>query len=257
MKPIFRTILPLFLLAALFGAGCSDDAPLAVDPTQPTPAPGTLSEVTIGCRSGISAEVRTSLGGRDETAVEVRWTTDDTFRLAAREQGAGDWLFNDASFALQFYSSEWNIANFVGQVDVSLFSLEKKYDYIAFSPQPTEINGAQATFTIPAEQTGDNFAAISHLDIMSASLTAAQPLQAGLAKPAINLAFTHHTHILEFTIPKNNLGEAIRYVKLTFPQPVTGQMTVDALNRTASLTNGSQGGGQRTHNQLFHPEERG
>ncbi len=263
MKPIFRTILPLFLLAALFGAGCSDDAPLAVDPTQPTPAPGTLSEVTIGCRSGIGAEVRTSLGGRDETTVEVRWTTDDTFRLSVREAESGQWITENARFALQFFSSEWSGATFAGLVDLSKYETAKSYDYFASAPAGASTLAADgtATFTLPALQNGEFSGAY---DWMTASLKGARALEGNPhtddpLKPYPQLTFTHRIHVLEITLAdilltdKSGATEPIEAIELTFPTAVAGQLSIAADAEASALPVIAEGGGRTIRLEFATP----
>ncbi len=264
MKPIFRTILPLFLLAALLGAGCSDDAPLAVDPTQPTPEPGTLSEVTIGCRSGIDAEVRTSLGGRDETAVEVRWTTDDTFRLSVREAESGQWITENARFALQFFSSEWSGATFAGLVDLSKYETAKSYDYFASAPAGASTLAADgtATFTLPALQNGEFSGAY---DWMTASLKGARALEGNPHtddphKPYPQLTFTHRIHVLEITLAdilltdKSGATEPIEAIELTFPTAVTGQLSIAADAEASALPVIAEGGGRTIRLEFATPK---
>lgn len=267
MNAIFRTNFSLFLLAALFGAGCSDDVPLAVEPTQPTPAPGTLSEVTIGCQSGIGAEVRTSLGDRKEETVEVRWTKDDTFHLSVREAESGPWVTENADFHLQSFSSEWSGATFVGSVDLSKYKTTKSYDYFASAPAGTSTLAADgtATFTLPALQNGEFSGAY---DWMTASQKGAHALEGNPhtndpKKPYPQLTFTHRIHVLEITLAdilltdKSGVTEPIEAIELTFPTAVAGQLSIAADADASTLPTIPEGGGRTIRLEFATPKTAG
>ncbi|MDE7451343.1 MAG: hypothetical protein K2M66_04295, partial [Alistipes sp.] len=90
----------------------------------------------------------------------------------------------------------------------------------------------------------------SGCDIMTAQLTDAAALEEGDTNWSIRLPFEHHVHVLKITIPSNRLEspkfpgqeEPIRSIELTFPDPVTGRLTVDATGAAEPVFTPAEGG---------------
>ncbi len=218
---LFQRITICFIAGCMVACG-KRDADLVAPIAEP-------EAVVIGCATGgADIEVRTQI----DDDLSVRWLSGDEIRLWAREHGAADFLagVRNVPFRFDYYSPQWSRAGFtgtiVGGVSAS-FSSEKSYDYYAVSPAPvadSDVAGTLVTLDVPTVQSG---AFDGSYDIMTAHQENAAALKKGDNNPSINLKFRHHVHVMKFSVPQNALGEKIRGVELTFPQPVTGRMTVD------------------------------
>ena len=223
MQRIWTT---LFALPLVF-ASCSD-----ISEAGPKPAAGTI-EVSIGSgpKIDIQTQTRTEL---DEDGESVRWADNDRIVL---------WAVNSLSqktidkqiFRLWHYNTEYNTAKFTATVPEMP---EDTYTYYAVSPVPAETDGLEVRYRIPAEQDGTFN---GDYDIMVAAPVEGPALQQGDNSGTVNLQFEHKVHVLKIRIPSNSLGEDISKITLTFPEPVTGTVTVNAADPSvpAQLTSGS------------------
>ncbi len=214
---------------ACIAVACSKDATESVAPVA---EPET---VIIGCAgaTGADVDVRTEL---ENDGLSVRWVKGDEIRLWARESGSTEFLtgVQNVPFRFDYYSPVWSRAGFAGTISgVESMFKASKYDYFAVSPAPASVDETRATYMIPAEQTGEFD---GRYDIMTAEPLTAQGLQAGDDNPSVNLVFKHHIHLLKFTIASSKweADRPIRAVRLTFPCPVVGRLTVDATDSTVN-----------------------
>ena len=232
----------LFTCAALCGSvACSENG---IDFESAAPEQQ-LRTVVIGC-AGIDITTRTEI---DKNGLDVRWVSGDSIRLWARESGTGaPFALENIPFVFDYYSPQFKQAAFTGhRVDMSGFDSGRRYDYFAVSPTPASVAGTSATFDIPAVQSGEFN---SGCDIMTAQLTDAAALEEGDTNWSIRLPFEHHVHVLKITIPSNRLEspkfpgqeEPIRSIELTFPDPVTGRLTVDATGAAEPVFTPVEGG---------------
>lgn len=236
----------LFACAALCGSVACSENGIDFDTAAPEQQ---FRTVVIGC-GGIDITTRTEI---DENSLDVRWVSGDSIRLWARESLAGGgvasgFVLEKHPFVFNYYSPQFKQAAFTGhKVDMSGFDSDRRYDYFAVSPTPASVSGTSATFDIPAVQSGEFN---SGCDIMTAQLPNAVALEEGDTNWSIRLPFEHHVHVLKITIPSNRLEspkfpgqeEAIRAIELTFPDPVTGRLTVDATGATAPVFTPVEGG---------------
>ncbi len=248
----------LFVCAALCGSvACSESG---IDSSEPAPAGEQLRTVVIGC-GGIDTrtdieETPDSLDGK--AYLGVRWSSGDCIRLWARKSSSeGEpvpaFALENTPFEFDYYSPLWSRAAFTGhEVNMAGFLDDEgnvstsKFDYFAVSPAPKSVEGTSATFDIPAVQSGEFNCG---LDIMTAQLTGAPALEAGDTNWAKGfcLPFKHHVHVLKIEItnnllksPKSEKQAGISAIELTFPVPVTGQLTVDAATGKAQLEEGGE-----------------
>ncbi len=252
---------------ACIAVACSKDA---TETAAPVAEPET---VIIGCAgaTGADVDVRTQL----DDDLSVRWSRNDEIRLWARESGATDFLagVQNVPFRFYYYSPSWSRAGFKGTISgvESTFNAAE-YDYFAVSPAPASDTDVDApadgshinvTYTIPAEQTGEFD---GRYDIMTAKPLTAQGLQAGDDNPSVNLVFKHHVHVLRIVISENELKtlnspndeEGIRSIELTFPDPVTGKLTVDATGRNEPAFTPADGDGGKVLTLNFkEPKKKG
>lgn len=179
------------------------------------------------------AATRTSL---DDDGTTVKWQTDDQIALWA-VNSAAQTILEAAPFSLYHYNATYNSASFRGSIPQMA---EDTYAYYAVSPVPTSTEGLQASYEIPAVQDG---AFHGEWDIMVADpIVGAEALRehdrkdpSGVSDNSdiVTLQFAHKIHVLKLSIPKNDLGEPVSEIVLTFPKPVAGQLTVDASNPEA------------------------
>lgn len=243
----WTTLLLLPLLAA-----CSKAPEAATDPAAQT------IEVAIG--SGPRLDITTQSATRttlDEEGTQVKWQTGDQLALWA-VNSASQRVIEAATFSLYHYNASYNSASFRGSIPALA---EDTYSYYAVSPLPAATDGLQASYDIPAVQDGTFH---GEWDVMVAKPVTGEALREHDRKDAngisdnsdiVNLQFAHKIHVLKITLPKNDLGEPITEIELTFPTAVTGRLTVDASNPEADAT---LSGGSKTLTLRFaEPKDAG
>ena len=243
----WTTLLLLPLLAA-----CSKAPEAATDPAAQT------IEVAIG--SGPQLDITTQSATRttlDEEGTQVKWQTGDQLALWA-VNSASQRVIEAATFSLYHYNASYNSASFRGSIPALA---EDTYSYYAVSPVPAATDGLQASYDIPAVQDGTFH---GEWDVMVAKPVTGEALREHDRKDAngisdnsdiVNLQFAHKIHVLKITLPKNDLGEPITKIELTFPTAVTGRLTVDASNPEADAT---LSGGSKTLTLRFaEPKDAG
>lgn len=243
----WTTLLLLPLLAA-----CSKAPEVATDPAAQT------IEVAIG--SGPRLDITTQSATRttlDEEGTQVKWQTGDQLALWA-VNSASQRVIEAATFSLYHYNASYNSASFRGSIPALA---EDTYSYYAVSPVPAATDGLQVSYDIPAVQDGTFH---GEWDVMVAKPVTGEALREHDRKDAngisdnsdiVNLQFAHKIHVLKITLPKNDLGEPITEIELTFPTAVTGRLTVDASNPEADAT---LSGGSKTLTLRFaEPKDAG
>lgn len=220
------------LLVPLLCAACAKNAD---DGTLPA---SEHIEVAIGSgpRLDIQSQstTRTSL---DEDGEVVRWQTGDRLALWA-VNAAAQTVLDATAFSLYHYNATYNSASFRGSIPQMA---EDTYTYYAVSPVPASTDGLRASYDIPAVQDGTFH---GEWDVMVATpIEGADALRehdkkdpSGISDNTdiVNLQFSHKMHVLKISLPKNDLGEPISEIELTFPKPVVGRLTVDAANPAAA-----------------------
>ncbi|WP_346701524.1 fimbrillin family protein [uncultured Alistipes sp.] len=220
------------LLLPLLCAACSKNTDEAADPATRS------IEVAIG--SGPRLDIRPQSTTRTELGddgVSVKWQTGDRLALWA-VNSAAQTVVDAVAFSLYHYNATYNSANFRGNIPQMA---EDTYTYYAVSPVPASTDGLRASYDIPAVQDGTFH---GEWDVMVATpIEGAGPLREHDKKDAngisdntdvVDLQFAHKIHVLKIAIPRNDLGEPVSEIKLTFPTPVVGRLTVDAANPAAA-----------------------
>lgn len=215
MQIMFRTLLLLFPLIA---ASCSD-----VGENEAQPEAKNIS-VTIGSGPQLDIESRTAL---DPDGITVRWVKGDKIALWAIGSD-GTPQFQAQDFTLWHYNASYDNAKFTGNISQMP---EGTYNYYAVSPKPLSTTGLKAHYEIPEIQDGRFNGAC---DIMVAQPVSGGALTEGDNSDKVNLSFSHKVHVLKITIPTNKMGLPISKLEITFPQPVAGQMTIDASDPAAA-----------------------
>lgn len=187
-----------------------------------------------------SPTTRTAIGG--ENLDHTYWSERDTIELYWRKTGSSDALNS---------GQPCTCCEFGGTV--STFSTEMEalpsgsYDYFAAYPEPASVSGTQITYDLPAEQPGTYCTPGLHaeytgnLDFMLATPLSSQPNLDG--DNTLTMKFIHQCHVMRIQVPtgRNQWGSPIRKLRIEFPSPVVGKMTMDLTDPTATptLTEGS------------------
>lgn len=183
---------------------------------------------------------RTAIGG--ENLDHTYWSERDTIELYWRKTGSSDALNS---------GQPCTCCEFGGTV--STFSTEMEalpsgsYDYFAAYPEPASVSGTQITYDLPAEQPGTYCTPDLHaeytgnLDFMLATPLSSQPNLDG--DNTLTMKFIHQCHVMRIQVPtgRNQWGSPIHKLRVEFPSPVVGKMTMDLTDPTATptLTEGS------------------
>lgn len=239
MKKFLRQIVSfniISLVISLF-VGCSSK--------ENTPHPDRqitvyLKAIQPGSDPSSSPTTRTAIGG--ENLDHTYWSERDTIELYWRKTGSSDALNS---------GQPCTCCEFGGTV--STFSTEMEalpsgsYDYFAAYPEPASVNGTQITYDLPAEQPGTYCTPDLHaeytgnLDFMLATPLSSQPNLDG--DNTLTMKFIHQCHVMRIQVPtgRNQWGSPIHKLRVEFPSPVVGKMTMDLTDPTATptLTEGS------------------
>lgn len=239
MKKFLRQIVSfniISLVISLF-VGCSSK--------ENTPHPDRqitvyLKAIQPGSYPSSSPTTRTAIGG--ENLDHTYWSERDTIELYWRKTGSSDALNS---------GQPCTCCEFGGTV--STFSTEMEalpsgsYDYFAAYPEPASVSGTQITYDLPAEQPGTYCTPDLHaeytgnLDFMLATPLSSQPNLDG--DNTLTMKFIHQCHVMRIQVPtgRNQWGSPIRKLRVEFPSPVVGKMTMDLTDPTATptLTEGS------------------
>lgn len=199
-----------------------------------------LKAIQPGSDPSSSPTTRTAIGG--ENLDHTYWSERDTIELYWRKTGSSDALNS---------GQPCTCCEFGGTV--STFSTEMEalpsgsYDYFAAYPEPASVNGTQITYDLPAEQPGTYCPPDLHaeytgnLDFMLATPLSSQPNLDG--DNTLTMKFIHQCHVMRIQVPtgRNQWGSPIRKLRVEFPSPVVGKMTMDLTDPTATptLTEGS------------------
>lgn len=199
-----------------------------------------LKAIQPGSDPSSSPTTRTAIGG--ENLDHTYWSERDTIELYWRKTGSSDALNS---------GQPCTCCEFGGTV--STFSTEMEalpsgsYDYFAAYPEPASVSGTQITYDLPAEQPGTYCTPDLHaeytgnLDFMLATPLSSQPNLDG--NNTLTMNFIHQCHVMRIQVPtgRNQWGSPIRKLRVEFPSPVVGKMTMDLTDPTATptLTEGS------------------
>lgn len=199
-----------------------------------------LKAIQPGSDPSSSPTTRTAIGG--ENLDHTYWSERDTIELYWRKTGSSDALNSGQPCTCCEFGST-----------VSTFSTEMEalpsgsYDYFAAYPEPASVSGTQITYDLPAEQPGTYCPPDLHaeytgnLDFMLATPLSSQPNLDG--DNTLTMKFIHQCHVMRIQVPtgRNQWGSPIHKLRVEFPSPVVGKMTMDLTDPTATptLTEGS------------------
>ena len=209
----------LLAVAALGFVACADE----VDNNPVSP-----SEQIV--EVGFSMPVDVTRTDIETDGKTTRWSVGDRLAVWAKDEG-GNYTFENAQFTLRYFSPEYDLAYFTSNIDMMA---EGKYTYYLSYPRPVSTDGTQATYTLPAEQTGKYE---GDYDIMIAEPVDAEALTSS-KKMELNTIMRHQMHALKITIPEkaSNFADRVYNLEITFPNDVVGDVTLDVTNPNAEPT---------------------
>lgn len=183
-----------------------------------------LQSVEVGFELADNA-TRTSL---DADGTTTRWAEGDKLAVWAKKSD-GSFAFENTSFMLRYFSGEFSKAYFTSNIESMA---EGEYTYLLSYPQPKAVEGTLATYTLPAEQSGEYD---GRYDVMIAEPVAEGALTAS-KKVELNTVMRHQMHALKITIPEkeSNFDNKVYSLKITFPCDVVGDITLDVANPDAA-----------------------
>lgn len=239
MRNLIRQIafICTIVLTTILFTGCSSK--------ERTPKPNRQVEIFLNAIQQSSEDpslptTRTTIGG--EALDRTYWSERDTIQLYWRNTGSSDALNSGQPFSFYQFGAT-----------TSLFSTTMEelnagsYDYYAAYPKPAAVNGTQVSYDLPAQQPGTYSTPVpksqyrGNLDFMLATPLTAQP---GLNEESpLTMRFVHQCHVMRIQVPtgRDQWGSPIRKLRVEFPSPVVGRMTMDLTDPTAAptLTEGS------------------
>lgn len=239
MRNLIRQIafICTIVLTIILFTGCSSK--------ERTPKPNRQVEIFLNAIQQSSEDsslptTRTTIGG--EALDRTYWSERDTIQLYWRNTGSSDALNSGQPFSFyQFGATRSLFSTTMDELTAG------SYDYYAAYPKPAAVNGTQVSYDLPAQQPGTYSTPIpksqyrGNLDFMLATPLTAQP---GLNEESpLTMRFVHQCHVMRIQVPtdRDRWGSPIRKLRVEFPSPVVGRMTMDLTDPTAAptLTEGS------------------
>lgn len=184
--------------------------------------------VTVGF--GVSGTAtRTQI---NDDGISTSWMRDDRVSLWARNE-AQEFTLNGQIFNIYYREAGNAGAYFTATLPQAM--PEGRYTYYATYPQPENVDGTRATFSIPDVQDGR---VGGGTDIMIATPAEAAQLGPLEDNPDLSLTMRHMLHVLRFYIPEgcNTLGEPVERIVFTMPQQVTGKAAADITAPDGGMT---------------------
>ena len=179
---------------------------------------------------GFAMAVNTTRTAIGEDGRTTDWVVGDKLAVWAMEADGGFALEN-IQFTLRYFSGEYDKAFFTSNIAEMA---EGNYTYMLSYPIPASVAGTEATYTLPAEQTGKY---VGRYDIMIAEPVAAEALTSA-QKMELNTIMRHQMHALKITVPEkaSNFDNKVYALEIIFPTDVVGDVTLDVANPDAAPT---------------------
>ena len=207
-----------------------------------------MSACTSSIQKPADGPVRVAFALSDEDTKTVlepesgffSWETDDRIAVWAYD-ASGNSVLESQPFTLLARGNSNRRAYFTSVLPSAM--TEGDYSYYLAYPYPESVSGTTAVFTLPSVQDGK---ASGGTGICVSDRVAAGALQpfdetAPVDRTlSFNAGLRHILHYLRFYVPEgcNILGEPIKSIEFTMPQPTVGEVQVNVLDRSASLSGG-------------------
>lgn len=173
------------------------------------------------CEVGFFMPVDATRTSLDPDGVHTRWSENDKLAVWAKDS-EGSYVFENASFMLRYFSTGYDKAYFTSNIAEME---EGEYTYYLSYPVPVSTNGTQATYRLPAVQTGEYD---GRYDIMVAEPVVEGALTSS-ERVELNTIMRHQMHAIKITVPEksSNFDNKVYALEINFPTPVVGDMTID------------------------------
>ena len=168
------------------------------------------------------------------------WEKDDKLAVWAYD-GSGSSVLQAQPFTLLARGNSNRKAYFTSVLSSAM--AEGEYSYYLAYPYPESVSGATAVFSLPSEQDGKASGGVG--------ICVSDPVVSGALRSfdenipvdetlSFNARLKHILHYLRFYVPEgcNVLGEPLKSIEFTMPQPVAGEVQVNVPDRSASLSSG-------------------
>lgn len=168
------------------------------------------------------------------------WETDDRIAVWAYD-ASGNSVLESQPFTLLARGNSNRRAYFTSVLPSAM--TEGDYSYYLAYPYPESVSGTTAVFTLPSVQDGKASGGTGICVSDRVAAGALQPFDETAPVDqtlSFNAGLRHILHYLRFYVPEgcNILGEPIKSIEFTMPQPTAGEVQVNVLDRSASLSGG-------------------
>ena len=225
----------LFLISYCFSAvllSCTSCTSLETVP----PESAWQSTVYVSAVSGQYPSSRTIISG--DNLDKVLWSEKDRIGFYYRTAGSADALSGAELGVYRIYPDETVFTGTLSDV-----TAENSYDCYAVYPLPESVSGTDAVIDLPAVQDGlyDSSVDGTSCDVMVSGPVSGVSL--GNPDGDIPVVFTHKAHAFRIQVPvdRNQWGVDVKKLRVEFPVPVVGKLTVDLADAAAAPVLASEG----------------
>ena len=207
-----------------------------------------MSACTSSIQKPADGPVRVAFALSDEDTKTVlepesgffSWETDDRIAVWAYD-ASGSSVLESQPFTLLARGNSNRRAYFTSVLPSAM--TEGDYSYYLAYPYPESVSGTTAVFTLPSVQDGKASGGTGICVSDRVAAGALQPFDETAPVDqtlSFNAGLRHILHYLRFYVPEgcNILGEPIKSIEFTMPQPTAGEVQVNVLDRSASLSGG-------------------
>lgn len=171
--------------------------------------------------------------------LSAAWEAGDEIAVWAKNS-AGTYILNNQAF--KTYGLDYERGFFSSELASAM--PQDSYTYYCCYPRPLSVSGTDAVFNIPARQDGKVRDGADIMIATPATYGALAPVPDPEDHSGLSMTMNRMMHQFRFYIPASDTklqGEAVERIKLTFPDEVVGNVTLDLADpsQKAVLSEGS------------------
>ena len=171
--------------------------------------------------------------------LSAAWEAGDEIAVWAKNS-AGTYILNNQAF--KTYGLDYERGFFSSELASAM--PQDSYTYYCCYPRPLSVSGTDAVFNIPARQDGKVRDGADIMIATPATYGALAPVPDPEDHSALSMTMNRMMHQFRFYVPASDTklqGEAVERIKLTFPNEVVGNVTLDLADpsQKAVLSEGS------------------
>lgn len=171
--------------------------------------------------------------------LSAAWEAGDEIAVWAKNS-AGTYILNNQAF--KTYGLDYERGFFSSELASAM--PQDSYTYYCCYPRPLSVSGTDAVFNIPARQDGKVRGGADIMIATPAAYGALAPVPDPEDHSGLSMTMNRMMHQFRFYIPASDTklqGEAVERIKLTFPDEVVGNVTLDLADpsQKAVLSEGS------------------